>query len=702
MITRGLLIGSMLLVAACGESEVAQEEELDVTIFDTAAVEAMLEAGNYAKALKVIKGQEEMGIADKDDFVLSAKIYNEFLDGVAAEVAVEKAREAGASVEETAIALARALLAQRRLDEASAALDAAVLKGEDAYQAILLRGDIARDQNDDEGARYFFRSAIDERPGDYSGYLGLAMLALSKGELEEADDFAKQAADQVDDDPVVRHVRGTIARYQGRMEDAVAHLRQAIELKSGFILALLELAGTYVDMGQLENARQQLDVVVAINPENPMAYYLSAQILAMEGKHEDAEYLLLRTGDLTREYPPASRVYGHVAFQLRKFSTARPYLERFLEIMPSDRLTRLALAESLSRRGEANRALVILEPLLAEGVADLEANMQAAAAHGALGNLAAARKSIERARALAISRGEEAQELTVVLTRRLALSRFVTGDREGAIAQLKQHFEDNHQDITSLNLLANMQIDSGDYDAALVSIEKLREQEPESALIPNLLGTIAYRQRNVEEALEHFNQALAQRNDYDSALKNRALAFLALQRFEEAKTDLEVLVEKAPNDGQVRGMYGRVLFELGDARRALEELKLAENALPQSAIIATDHALALSGLGYFSSAVAQGRKARRLATNDPKLQDYIGGLLAAWEQEMADRAAKEEEERLKRLEDYKKEQQELEEKRQKLLDEGSLKDAENPEGDGQEPSEEETEDDEEGDEPPQE
>ncbi len=670
-----LVLAGGLCLAACGGSS-DSDEEVDFAAYDDAALVALAEEGAYQQVIDIINGQEELGIADKQDYLLMAQIYNDVLDGVGAEVAIEKARDAGASEDETAVALSRAFLAQRKEKKALAALEGMSLDSDAAYQALLIQGDIARDSGDVEAAKGFFLSAIDQHPDSYDGYLGLASIALAEGKLEIAETYANEAAARIEDDTVIRHVQGSIARYQGRMEDAVAYLKQSIMLKPSNVLALLELAGVYIDMGRTEEASVELDKVYAITPENPMAYYLSALILAQQGKSQDAEYLLLRTGDITKDYPPASRVYGHVAFKLGKFSTARPYLERFLRVMPSDRLTRLALVECLSRRGEPTLAVRTLAPLLSDDSTDIEAFMQAAGAEGALGHVVEARKHLEKALDLALK--QERQDLVELLTRRLALSRFVTGDQEAAMAALKDMYQDNSADLTSLTLLANMQLDQGDTEGLAESVAKIRALDAQSALASNLEGSMAYRQRDLEGALDHFNTALSVQPDYDSALKNRSLALLGLRRFEEARVDIEALQEKVPDDPQLRAMYGRVLFELGDVRAALEELKIAEGMMPRSAIVATDHALALSSLGYLSSAISQAQKARRLAVGDEGLVAYIDDMVSTWQVQVTERQALAAEETAKQREKAREAQAERDAQRKKILEENSVS---KPDGD---------------------
>ncbi len=656
------------MLAACGDAE--EQADIDYTAVTDAEIDALVEAGDFRQVVAILEAQEKADLADAHDYLVLAKIYNDILDGVAAEVALEKAREAGAEETLVTLPLARALVAQREMDRAWAVLEEGELAAADRFDALLLRADIARDREGVEAARGYFDQAIAEQPDHFGGYLGLATLAFTQGDLTEAYRLAEQAGAEAPDDPGVLHVRGAIARYQGQHEVAVELLSEAVAARNGYLLAHLELAGTYIDMRKFDNAQKELDAVYAISPGNPMAQYHSALILAMNGKPGEAEALLLRTGDLTRLYPPAARTYGHVAYQLGKYSTASMYLERFLKSQPEDRLTRLALAESISQRGRAREALAVLQPLLERQEGDLEAVLMAAAAHGALGEVAKVRDRLKEARDLAAKRGPEGETLMKGLTRRLALARFFAGDQEGATAELEAYYLQHQDDVESMAVLANLWLGQGNYAAAEDLALKIQEQVPGSAQASNILGSIKYRQRDYKAALTHFDAALEANGEYQSALKNRALVFIALSRFDEAERDLVPLSAEAPSDGQLHAMLGRVYLQKGDAQKAMAELRQAEEILPTSAIVAADMSLALARQGYYSSAINKAATAQKLAEGtDPGLASYLAELIDGWQETVKAQAEADAEREAERRTKLEEERKKREAARQKLIDE---------------------------------
>ncbi len=629
---------SILALVACGTSEDEEEQKIDYVSFDDAAIEKIVEDGDFQQAIDILKGQEELGIADQKDFLVQAQIYGSRLDGIATEVAIDKAREKGASVAETALALSKALLAQGKYVGALSALDELEATADTAADVLLLRADIANAQEEPGKAREYFNEFVAIKPDDMAGYLGLAVLELEHGNFEQAEAFATEAASRTEQDPIIDYVRGSVARYQRRLGEAITLLEKATGQNTGHVPALLELAGAYIENNELEKAREKLDAAFDITPGNPMLAYYDGLIYAIEGKQAEAEEMLLMSGDMVKTYPPATRTYAHVAYRLGKCENAQPYFERFLDHMPNDKMTVLALADCYTRLGKPRRALAALKPILAINPDDMGANLQAAGAAGLLRDLNEAKPIVEKTFGLAVKDETVDSETIKMLGRRLAYLQFVTGDSEGALENLRGLSQDYGADIQSLTLLSNIHMEKGDLGAAEQAAKQLVELAPTSVEALNTLGAIQFRQRNLEQAIDYYDQAIAISPRYQSALKNRVLAFIGIGRFDDAETDLLVLLEEVPDDGDLRGLMGRVYLEQQKPEEAMKQLKQAHQQSPKSAIIAADYALALARSGYVASAISQADKAKGLVRNgNAKVIAYLEGLIADWEQQDLER-----------------------------------------------------------------
>ncbi|MFC3050816.1 tetratricopeptide repeat protein [Kordiimonas pumila] len=623
------LISIAVALHACSSSD-DEEDKVDYTAFDTADVQALIDRGEYDQALKIIREQDVLEVANKEDHLQEADILMKRLDGVAAEVALEKARKGGAEEAGTSISMAKALMMQRKLEEAEEELDKYDYTGDEHYEALLMKGDISLEDNEFEKAAEFYNEAVKLDPEKFRAYAGLAQLDLMMGRFESAHTLAQKAAGLTDDDPLIEYLLGATAKYKLDFETAKNHLQKSISLQSPNDLAYLELAGIYVDEENYPLAREALQKVYENTPEHPMARFYSALMLATEGDLQTAEELLLRAQEITRRYPPAIRTYGHVTFRLGKYVTAIPYLEDFLKLVPSDRVTRLILAESYGRRGYAKKSLQTLEPLLKADSTDLDAHLLASAVTGMNDDVPAMRGWLKKAKKLAESKDPVDQALIDSLTRRLALTDYSRGDKEQAIAELAELSGASYTDMTSTTLLVNMLLDSNKLAEAEEVVTKMVEQHPDAALSYNLMGAVRYKQRRFEEAIVHYSKALSITPDYMSALKNRGVAYVSINNYARAKPDLEAVLKRFPDDHHVEGMLGRTYLELGEGRDAIRLLEKAEHAYPNSAIILADHAEALASIDYTSSAITKANKAKKLAAGNAGLIEYLDGKIAEW------------------------------------------------------------------------
>ena len=656
---------SFMVLAACGSSEEQeqQQQQIDFAAFDIPALEKIVSDGEPVQAIQIIRGKEQLNLATTEDFLLSTEIYITLLNGVAAEVELDKAIELGAEGEQIDLFRARVLLLQKKLDEAEDVLKEVTFTSDLAYEALLLRGDIKNELKEFEAAKGFYQAAVDDKPDNYYGYVGLAQLELNQGFIEDAFENASKANELQPNDPIVLYLLGSTSRYLLKPDEAIAYLNQALEQNEQHYLALLELVAIYIEKNEFEQARKQLDTVYALSPDDRMARYYSALLLASEGKNEEAEELMLRLGDLPKVYPPAARVYGHIAYRLGKYSTATPYLEQFLRLLPEDRPTRLALAEAYTRRGKAREALRLLKVLLDANEADLEANLQAAAAAGIMGDREKVGEYVSRAQNLAQTGTDEDKELIRSLGRRLAINTYQKGNDQGAIDQLQQMASEDEEDLLTLTLMANLQMESGDLAGAEATTSKLLTVSPDNPVGANLMGSVRYRQRKIDEALEFYNKALEANPEYVSALKNRGLVYLVQEKFVEARDDLAKVIAANPRDAQAHGMYGRALLETGDAKESLGHFQTAEEAFPRSAILHADHSEALAKLGYYATAIKQAQRAISYSGGHKELNAYLNNLIAEWtEIEKTQREEEEkarEERRAKRAEQRKEQEERL-------------------------------------------
>ena len=144
---------------------------------------------------------------------------------------------------------------------------------EGAVVQLLHSGRDAMQQGDVAGAEGIFRHAVEVAPTLSDGYLGLGLVQLRRGELDES---VKSLGRAVELNPRLpgAHMFLGIAQYQmGQNEAAITSLRSDIELEPRNVEALTWLGIVELGAGRPEQATAPLDEAAVLNPKDEHVLY---------------------------------------------------------------------------------------------------------------------------------------------------------------------------------------------------------------------------------------------------------------------------------------------------------------------------------------------------------------------------------------------------------------------------------------------
>ena len=619
-----------MMLVGCGGDEEAEQRKALYESYTLSDLQEFAEAGDLTKAVDALHYYRDEGISSDGHMLLLAKLYVGLGDGLGAEETIIKLLARGFDEEKTTLTLAQSLVMQGKYDDADEAFHDKALPDEDVFDALILRGDIMHSTGDYARAESFYKAAIETDPESYLGYTAAALFYLQQGDYVQAESFADEALVRETEDPMVHYAQGMVSRYAGELDKARDFFMQSIDGQQSGLLSRLELTGIYLAQDNFEAAQKQLDTIYTQAPNNPLAMYYTSLLLVRNGKFDEAEDLLVRTGDFTRLYPMAAQVYGLTTYELGKYSVAIPFLRRSINSFPNDVPTRLALADSMAKMGQASASFTVLKPLADAGT-NLTALVHAASAAVELGDMRTARRYIEKALELAEKDDAPGVETINALKKRAAFARFLDSDIEGALALLDAMYAGDTQDTESLMNKANIFLTTGRLDQASAVLDQLLIIDPESAAVANLQGAVLHRQQKYQQAIEAYSAAIDKVPAYQSALRNRAFTYIILEEYTSARADLDILTKLSTQDPQVSAMYGRALLETGDAEAAIPFLEQAIEALPDEAIIVADHAEAVAALGHYTRAINIAHEARSIAARSADFVAYLNQKIAEWQ-----------------------------------------------------------------------
>lgn len=652
---RIIWLATIFFLYGCSSEEPTSEPQSelgDVATYTTGQLSALVEKGEDTLAARIITERAKRRLAGINDFILLANIFNARLDGNAAELALDQAKNLGATRGLLAIPLTKAFMLQQRFTEAKDELRLAQLTRSNGLEINILEGEIAQALGNADIARRYYDLAREVAPNNYRIDVSLALLEMSVGNFETAKELAHAAINKnsAGGDAKPHYALGAINRLEGNSQLAIPHLQRALDENQNDMLSQLELIGAYLDTQQVEKAETVLDSLIAVSPNNMLAQFYVAYILASKGENQQAEDVLLQSRDLLTKYRPAKRLYGHVAYSLEKFDAATNYLEQYLEFAPGDTETRLALADTHTRAQRPQEALKVLEPVLnaaANTIVPLtteatnndtnalqlpsgpviEALARAGAALQSSGDIQSARQQYERAITLAASLDPADPTLVTSLTAVLASMEYNAGEREKGLALMTTAAASETATYQQLLTLANMQMLNNQLDAALATAVRLKADPEANNLAYNIVGSVEFRRGNFEASVEALTQALNNNPNYASARHNRAKAYIALARFDEALQDLLTLKPQADGNADFYGMLARTQLQLKNYVAAIDAYQTTLKLNPNSATHTANFASALGEKGRYAEAITQANAALKLVPDNKAFQEQLTQMI---------------------------------------------------------------------------
>ncbi|NDY55775.1 tetratricopeptide repeat protein [Desulfovibrio sulfodismutans] len=123
----------------------------------------------------------------------------------------------------------------------------------------------------------YYRRAADLEPGDRS-YAGMALIEMERGEIEAAFTHFGMALAKNPENLVALFGMVRLAYAHNRVQDALPHLKDYLAVDPVKNEVRFTLAGCLMTLGRHEEAREQLQTILEQEPGNQPAMELSEQL----------------------------------------------------------------------------------------------------------------------------------------------------------------------------------------------------------------------------------------------------------------------------------------------------------------------------------------------------------------------------------------------------------------------------------------
>ncbi|WP_417547380.1 tetratricopeptide repeat protein [Marinobacter segnicrescens] len=612
----------LVFTAGCSSSDDTNSEAAGhITRAETYA-----DQGQYRSAMLEVRNAVQKDPGNVDHVLVLAGIYNSIGAGEQATDLLEPWQEDHG--DQVALPLARGYTLQGKHLSAREALDGFQPQTDSAQREYdYLTAESQRLAGNTEQAVSQLRSLQEAHPANAEITVALAKALLASGEANAAVNTLTQWTEQNGDNAEVLYLTG-LAHYrmgnidestqvltdataavptsdiflpvrrsiltllsrslteQGRITEAQVYNKILAENTSSDTRERAESALEAILRGDMDTARTTLEELIRQNPDNEQVALMLGTLRLQEGEREEAERLLAGNIDAETTPTPFLRAATIAQVDSGKREEALGTLSRAIEARPKD-------VELLAMHGIL---ALSLEEYKEAGVASLSKALELDRSRSRL-RLALARHYMseeQQEQALAQMRVAFTETPTDWTVTQSYLALLMYTGREKEAEEVKESLLNGFANEPPALLLASLaELRLGETETALNRLEKLTNDNPESALTHQALASAYQRTGNTDKALESLITAATLTPDSIRPLSEAARLYASTHTSEETISWLQELGTQRPEiqfnatvlAAQARIQQGRTK----DARALLE--KLPQNSREDTVVALTSQLL---------------------------------------------------------------------------------------------------------------
>lgn len=485
-------------------------------------------------------------------------------DPAAAQIELDKAVALGFSSDELEVALARAALARGMADKVLQRFDSRTLsapKAQAELRALVGTAHLTRGQT--LAARRAFDGALRLDSSNVTAHLGTARLAAAGQDLAAALSGVERALRAAPASVPALLLKGDLLAVQSRHDAAESAYRAAIDAAPRQLPARLVLIIHLLRAAAPEKAAAEVAAMEKAAPNDARTFYAKAIVLLEQKKFPAAKDAVLQVLKGAPEHVPSLVLAGIAALQTGALPEAESYLRKAVFNAPNAPGAKRLLALTHLRMGKTDLALAEVGELLKlsddPGIVAL-----AGEAHLANGDVAAAARHYERAKALAPKNS--------FMQTRLGVIHFAAGEPERAIRELEAaSASDANAHQADLALITNY-LRGRKAAEALAALAALEKKQPGNPMTHNLKGAALVVKNDFAGARASFERALELQPAHMPAVRNLARLDLRDNRPDVAKKRYQAVLDKDPNNEQALIGLAAVLRTTGADALGIEKL----------------------------------------------------------------------------------------------------------------------------------
>lgn len=447
----------------------------------------------------------------------------------------------------------------------------------------------------------------------------LARLFLLGGDLKRAREKADQVLAKTPGQLEARVVKAACLAKEGHLGPSAEVLEGALAQNPAAEEAALLLAEVRQKDGKAAEARAVLESFLARRAENVVCRVALAQLLEVQTSGEEAE---AQWKELVRRNPSDGRFQVQLARfyeRAKRPGEAEQTLTALVAAYPKTDDYRLQLAALLASRGEDARCAAVLEKTVADLPAQYPAYEQLARRALAQNKGLDAGRWLERALKEVDTPAERAAARLF-----LARVRQSEGRLDEALELTDRVLKDSPGNADARVLRGDLLLARQDFGGAVPEYRMALKEAPGDAQMLGALAKAHVLNQEPVLAEDVFKSALQRNPKLREARLGLASLFAHEQKFDQARAQLQKILENVPDDRLALTALGDLALAGNDPAGAVREFRRLRDLDPKSAPALYRSAVAASAEG--NEREASSLLERALALN-PDFEPALGALL---------------------------------------------------------------------------
>ena len=374
-----------------------------------------------------------------------------------------------------------------------------------------------------------FEKAMQADPAFVEPLINLSRVYLAKKDIKHVIQYLNKAIVIDKDNPVLYNNLGIFFNLMEKYDIARGHLEHAIELKSDYYEAMLNLSKVYMNERNLVKAKEVLKKLYKLNKNDKAVLANLGYILYLEGDIAEGVAYISKAIEKDKEYDEALFLYGKILLNDKKIDDAIKFFEKVEGINPKKKELYFVLGQAYRRKGNFEKTLEYFQKAIRMNPKDTRIFVE------------------------------------------LALVYKLKGEYEKALNLLDKVIELDKRNPDFLINKANILIGIEKYDQAIENFEGAMELSPEDERIYINLGALYQLRDDLDSSLEMYLKAIQLNTQNPNVHFNLGSVYAQKGWWNEAIWEYRTVLELNPNFNEANFYLAQIYFNESLYSKAVDE-----------------------------------------------------------------------------------------------------------------------------------